>query len=57
MKIYDNGKIREMTPEEIKELTNFSPEEKQETIEDRLTKLEKLLENISKLNLSNLKGE
>lgn len=44
-----NGKIVEMTTEEIKELTDFIPDEVKETVEDRLEKLEKLFSKIADL--------
>lgn len=48
-KIWENGVIREMTSKEIEEIKNqIVPEEIKETIEDRLEKLEKLFDKLSK---------
>lgn len=47
MKIFENGIVREMTEEEIKELKAKIPEEVKETIEDRLEQLEKLFNRIA----------
>ena len=48
MKICENGVYREMTKEEIEEISNkIIPEENQETIEDRLDKLENFFNKIA----------
>lgn len=47
MKKLVNGELVEMTEEEIKELTNFLPDEVKETIEDKVDKLERLLNKIA----------
>lgn len=47
MKIYENGTVREMTPEEIEQINASIPEEVKETAEERLEKLEKLFTKIA----------
>lgn len=49
MKVCENGKIREMTAEEIKALESIVIPEIQETMEDRLAKLEKSFSKIAEL--------
>jgi hypothetical protein len=47
-KVWDNGTIREMTAEELAEAKEFVVNFK-ETAEERLEKLEKIIEKITKL--------
>lgn len=46
MKIYENGKFREMTEKEIQEIVNYIPEEDKGTINNRLERLEQLFDTI-----------